>query len=53
MKTASFWEASRRDFGVTTKGATGERFSTLLGRFAFRELMSESQYQAGLAFDQL
>ena len=45
--------ARRRHFGVTAKQAKDERLGTALGRLAFRELISESQYQAGLAFGQL
>ncbi len=43
-------EARRRHFGVTAKQARDERLGTALGRLAFRELISEEQYQAGLAF---
>ncbi len=46
-------DARRRHFGVTAKQAKDERLGTALGRLAFRELISESQYQAGLAFGQL
>ena len=46
-------EARRRHFGVTAKQAKDERLGTALGRLAFRELISETQYQAGLAFGQL
>jgi hypothetical protein len=46
-------DARRRHFGVTTKQAKDERLGTALGRLAFRELISETQYQAGLAFGQL
>ena len=43
-------EARRRHFGVTAKQAKDERLGTALGRLAFRELISETQYQAGVAF---
>ena len=43
-------EARRRHFGVTAKQARDERLGTALGRLAFRELISEAQYQAGVAF---
>ncbi len=46
-------DARRRHFGVSAKQAKDERLGTALGRLAFRELISESQYQAGLAFGQL
>ena len=46
-------DARRRHFGVTAKQAKDERLGTALGCLAFRELISESQYQAGLAFGQL
>ncbi len=46
-------DARRRHFGVTAKQAKDERLGTALGRLAFRELISETQYQAGLAFGQL
>lgn len=46
-------DARRRHFGVSAKQARDERLGTALGRLAFRELISESQYQAGLAFGQL
>ena len=45
--------ARRRHFGVTAKQAKDERLGTALGRLAFRALISETQYQAGLAFGQL
>ena len=37
---------ARRHFGVTAKQAKDERLGTALGRLAFRELISETQYQA-------
>jgi len=46
-------EARRRHFGVTAKQAKDERLGTALGRLAFREMISETQYQAGVAFAQL
>ena len=46
-------DASRRHFGVTAKQAKDERLDTALGRLAFRELISEPQYQAGVAFAEL
>ena len=46
-------EARRRHLGVTAKQARDEKLGTALGRLAFRELISEEQYQAGLAFGQL
>ena len=46
-------DARRRQFGVSAKQAKDERLGTALGRLAFRELISEKQYQAGVAFAQL
>lgn len=46
-------EARRRHFGVTAKQAKDERFGTALGRLAFREMINETQYQAGVAFTEL
>lgn len=46
-------DARRRHFGVSAKQAKDERLSTALGRLALRELISESQYQAGVAFGPL
>ena len=46
-------DARRRHFGVTAKQAKDERLGTALGRLAFRELISETQYQAGVAFADL
>jgi hypothetical protein len=46
-------DARRRHFGVTAKQAKDERLGTALGRLAFRDLISETQYQAGVAFGQL
>jgi hypothetical protein len=46
-------EARRRHFGVTAKQARDERLGTALGRLAFKGLISEPQYQAGVAFGQL
>ena len=45
--------ARRRHFGVTTKQARDERLGTSLGRLAFRGLISDLQYQAGVAFGEL
>ena len=46
-------EARRRHFGVTAKQAKDERLGTVLGRLAFRELISDLQYQAGVIFADL
>lgn len=46
-------DARRRHFGVTAKQAKDERLGTALGRLAFRQMISEAQYQAGVAFAQL
>lgn len=46
-------DARRRHFGVSAKQAKDERLGTALGHLAFRELISETQYQAGVAFGQL
>lgn len=46
-------DARRRHFGVTAKQAKDERLGTALGRLAFRELISEKQYQAGVTFGEL
>jgi hypothetical protein len=46
-------EARQRHFGVTARQARDERLGTSLGRLAFREEISERQYQAGLAFAKL
>ena len=46
-------DARRRHFGVTAKQAKDERLGTALGRLAFRELISETQYHAGIAFAEL
>ena len=46
-------DARRRHFGVTAKQAKDERLGTALGRLAFRDMISETQYQAGVAFAQL
>ena len=46
-------DARRRHFGVSAKQAKDERLGTALGRLAFRELISETQYQAGVAFGKL
>ena len=46
-------DARRRHFGVTAKQAKDERLGTALGRLAFRELISDLQYQAGVIFADL
>ena len=46
-------EARKKLFGVTSRQAKDERLGTALGRLAFRELISEMQYQAGVAFGEL
>ena len=46
-------EARQRQFGVTAKQAKDERLGTALGRLAFKQMISETQYQAGVAFAQL
>ncbi len=46
-------EARQRQFGVTAKQARDERLGTALGRLAFKQMISETQYQAGVAFAQL
>jgi hypothetical protein len=46
-------EARKRHFGVTAKQAKDERLGTALGRLAFRELISDPQYQAGVIFADL
>ena len=46
-------DARRRHFGVTAKQAKDERLGTALGRLAFWEMISETQYRAGVAFAQL
>jgi hypothetical protein len=46
-------EARRRHFGVTAKQAKDERLGTALGRMAFRDFISETQYKAGVAFAEL
>ena len=46
-------DARRRHFGVTVKQAKDERLGTALGRLAFRELISDLQYQAGVIFADL
>jgi hypothetical protein len=46
-------DARRRHFGVTAKQAKDERLGTAFGRLAFRELISETQCQAGVAFAEL
>ena len=46
-------DARKRHFGVSGKEARDERLGTALGRLAFRGLISDLQYQAGLAFAEL
>lgn len=46
-------DARKRHFGVTAKQAKDERLGTALGRLAFRQLISDLQYQAGLVFADL
>ena len=46
-------DARRRHLGVTARQARDEKLGTALGQLAFRELISEAQYQAGVAFGQL
>ena len=43
-------EARKRHFGVSIKEARDERLGTALGRLAFKGLISDLQYQAGVAF---
>ena len=43
----------KRHYGVSAKQARDERLGTSLGRLAFREAISDVQYQAGLAFAKL
>ena len=46
-------DARRRQCGVTANQAKDERLGTALGRLAFRQMISEAQYQAGAAFGEL
>jgi len=46
-------EARKRHYGVSIQQARDERLGTALGRLAFRGLISDLQYQAGLAFAEL
>ena len=50
---ATVLEARQRHYGVSAKQARDERLGTSLGRLAFREAISDVQYQAGLAFAKL
>lgn len=50
---ATVLEARKRHFGVSLKQARDQRVGTALGRLAFREHISEQQYQAGIAFAEL
>jgi hypothetical protein len=45
--------ARQRQLGVTARQARDERLGTALGRLAFREVISDKQYQAGVAFADL
>jgi hypothetical protein len=45
--------ARQRHYGVTAKQARDERLGTSLGRLAFRHVISENQYQAGVVFGEL
>lgn len=46
-------EARKRHFGVTAKQARDERLGTSLGRLAFKRVISDNQYQAGIKFAEL
>jgi len=46
-------DARRRHYGVSAKRARDERLGTSLGRLAFAGLISDLQYQAGVAFADL
>ena len=46
-------EARKRHYGVSGKEAHDERLGTALGRLAFKGLISDLQYQAGVAFADL
>lgn len=50
---ATVLEARQRHYGVNARQARDERLGTSLGRLAFREAISDVQYQAGLAFAKL
>ena len=50
---ATALDARQRHFGVSMRQARDERLGTSLGRLAFREEISDPQYQAGLAFAKL
>ncbi len=45
--------ARQRHYGVTGKQARDERLGTSLGRLVLRKLISDTQYQAGVAFGEL
>jgi hypothetical protein len=45
--------ARQRHYGVTAKQARDERLGTSLGRLAFRKMISDTQYQAGVVFGEL
>jgi len=46
-------DARKRHFRVSLRDAKDERLGTALGRLAFRGLISEQQYQAGVVFADL
>jgi len=46
-------EARKRHYGVSGNEAHDERLGTALGRLAFKGLISDLQYQAGVAFADL
>ena len=46
-------DARRRHFGINAKAARDERLGCALGRLAFKRVISEAQYQAGLHFAEL
>ena len=46
-------DARRRHLGVSLKAARDERLGSAIGRLAFKQVISEVQYQAGLQFAEL
>jgi hypothetical protein len=50
---ATALEARQRHYGVTQKQAKDERLGSALGRLAFKQLISNGQYQAGIEFAKL
>ena len=50
---ATVIDARKRHLGITARQARDQRLGTALGRLAFRELISDEQYQAGVAFAEL